>query len=31
LDEYNHTMELVRTLLPLLMIVLQVIILVRVI
>ena len=31
LDEYNHTMELVRTLLPLLMIVLQVIILARVI
>ncbi len=31
LDEYNHTMELVRTLLPLLMIVLQVIILVRII
>ena len=31
LDEYNHTMGLVRTLLPLLMIVLQVIILVRVI
>ena len=31
LDEYNHTMELVRTLLPIVMIVLQVVILVKVI
>ena len=31
LDEYNHTMELVRTLLPVVIIVLQVIILVKII
>ena len=31
LDEYNHTMELVRTILPVMIIVLQVIILVKII
>ena len=31
LDEYNHTMELVRTLLPVVIIVLQIIILVKII
>jgi len=31
LDEYNHTMELVRTILPVVIIVLQVIILVKII
>jgi hypothetical protein len=31
LDEYNHTMELVRTLLPIMIIVLQIIILVKII
>ncbi len=31
LDEYNHTMELVRTILPIVIIVLQVIILMKVI
>jgi hypothetical protein len=31
LDEYNHTMELVRTILPVVIVVLQVIILMRVI
>ena len=31
LDEYNHTMELVRTILPVVIIVLQVIILMKVI
>ena len=30
LDEYNHTMELVRTILPVVIIVLQVIILIKV-
>ncbi len=31
LDEYNHTMELVRTILPVVIIILQVIILVKII
>tara|TARA_B100000214_G_scaffold127986_1_gene91020 strand:- start:1120 stop:1239 length:120 start_codon:yes stop_codon:yes gene_type:complete len=31
LDEYNHTMELIRTILPVVIIVLQVIILVKII
>ena len=31
LDEYNHTMELVRTILPIMIIVLQIIILVKII
>jgi len=31
LDEYNHTMELIRTILPIVIIVLQVIILVKII
>ena len=31
LDEYNHTMELVRTILPVVIIVLQIIILVKII
>jgi|TARA_B110000914_G_scaffold135933_1_gene118883 hypothetical protein len=31
LDEYNHTMELIRTIVPLVILVLQVIILVRII
>ena len=31
LDEYNHTMELVRTILPVMIIVLQIIILVKII
>ena len=31
LDEYNHTMELIRTILPMVIIVLQVIILVKII
>ena len=31
LDEYNHTMELVRTILPIVIIILQVIILVKII
>jgi hypothetical protein len=31
LDEYNHTMELIRTILPIVIIVLQVIILMKVI
>ena len=31
LDEYNHTMELVRTILPIVIIVLQIIILVKII
>ena len=30
LDEYNHTMELIRTILPMVIIVLQVIILVKI-
>jgi len=31
LDEYNHTMELVRTILPIMIIILQIIILVKII
>jgi hypothetical protein len=31
LDEYNHTMELIRTILPIVIIVLQIIILVKII
>ena len=31
LDEYNHTMELIRTILPVVIIVLQIIILVKII
>mgnify|MGYP003127732573 CR=1 FL=1 len=31
LDEYNHTMELIRTILPMVIIVLQIIILVKII
>ena len=31
LDEYNHTMELVRTILPVVIIILQVVILVKII
>ncbi len=31
LDEYNHTMELIRTILPIVIIILQVIILVKII
>ena len=31
LDEYNHTMELVRTILPVMIIILQIIILVKII
>ena len=31
LDEYNHTMELIRTILPMVIIVIQVIILVKII
>tara|TARA_Y100000589_G_scaffold9848_1_gene8277 strand:- start:527 stop:658 length:132 start_codon:yes stop_codon:yes gene_type:complete len=31
LDEYNHTMELIRTILPVIIIILQVIILVKII
>jgi|TARA_B100000959_G_scaffold220943_1_gene233581 hypothetical protein len=31
LDEYNHTMELVRTILPVVIIVLQVIILIKIV
>ena len=31
LDEYNHTMELIRTILPVVIIILQVIILIKVI
>lgn len=31
LDEYNHTMELIRTILPIVMIILQVIILVKIV
>tara|TARA_B110000196_G_scaffold308842_1_gene309863 strand:- start:252 stop:380 length:129 start_codon:yes stop_codon:yes gene_type:complete len=31
LDEYNHTMELIRTIIPLVILVLQVIILVKII
>ena len=30
LDEYNHTMELIRTILPMIIIVLQVIILIKI-
>tara|TARA_Y100000114_G_scaffold85200_1_gene78723 strand:+ start:207 stop:335 length:129 start_codon:yes stop_codon:yes gene_type:complete len=31
LDEYNHTMELIRTILPMVIIILQIIILVKII